>query len=120
MSHTKGKWEAHNKMTETESGLKIIPVYNFAPNTRPTGRCICAVSGHDPEAQANARLIAAAPALLAACKDLINANVYARRVSLRGEAPQGSVWGEARSCLDAAKLNAQTIIRKIEARVLTD
>ena len=69
MSHTKGKWEAHNKMTETESGLKIIPVYNFAPNTRPTGRCICAVSGHDPEAQANARLIAAAPALLAACKD---------------------------------------------------
>ncbi|KKK88926.1 hypothetical protein LCGC14_2738230, partial [marine sediment metagenome] len=37
-------------------------------------------------------------ALLAACKDLINANVYARRVSLRDEAPRGSVWGEARSC----------------------
>ena len=59
--HTKGKWEVHSKMTETESGLQIIPVYNFAPNTRPTGRCICAVSGHNLEAQDNAKLIAAAP-----------------------------------------------------------
>lgn len=54
--------------------------------------------------------------LLKACRDLINANAYARRVSLRDEAPRGSVWGEARSTLDAAKLKAQKVIHKIEAK----
>ena len=51
--------------------------------------------------------------LLAACRDLIEANEYARLVSFRlDESPRGSVWGGVRSRLDAAKLNAQNAIAK--------
>ena len=52
--------------------------------------------------------------LLAACKDLMDANEYARKVSLREESPRGMVWGEVRSRLDAAKLNAKAAITEAE------
>ena len=70
---TEGKWEVHDKMTETGSKLEIIPIYNCPKEGRmPNGtRCVCAVSGHDAEAYDNARLIAAAPELLEACKEAV-------------------------------------------------
>ena len=58
--------------------------------------------------------------LLAACKDLINANAYAKQVSLRDEPPRGSVWGGVRSSLASARINAQVIIRKIESKAACD
>lgn len=50
--------------------------------------------------------------LVEACKELIKANEYARCVSLRDEAPRGSVWGDARSHLDTTKLKAEIAIAK--------
>lgn len=54
--------------------------------------------------------------LLKVCKDLIKANEYARKVSLRNETPRGIVWGDARSQLDTTRLKAEIIIAKIEKK----
>ncbi len=124
MSHTKGELKTGNT---TDHNIMLVcgknGKYVCSVRVKQTGGGAIA-EAMESERIANAEHLALCwnshDDLLAACKDLINANVYARQVSLRDEAPRGSVWGEARSCLDAAKLNAQTIIRKIEARVLTD
>ena len=50
--------------------------------------------------------------LVEVCEGLIDANEYARKVSLRDESPRGIVWGDVRSRLDARKLKAQSAISK--------
>lgn len=59
MTHTKGKWETR----PTQSDLDIA--YDIENETEP----ICAVY-RKPEAQANAKLIAAAPELLEALTEI--------------------------------------------------
>lgn len=58
MSYTKGKWDWSEKEDMTH-GCSITV----------NGAVIATVDGTDEEMQANARLIAAAPALLDACKE---------------------------------------------------
>lgn len=48
--------------------------------------------------------------LLAACRELIEANKYARAVSLKHEAPRGSIWCEARLLLDTSRLAGEAAI----------
>ena len=45
--------------------------------------------------------------LVGACEKLIEANEYARAISLRNEAPRGTLWNETRSLLDTTKLKAR-------------
>ena len=59
------------------------------------------------------RVAEAAPDLLAACNDLIDANQHVKDLSLNRDEPhKGMIWGEARSILDAAKLKAKAAITK--------
>ena len=60
--HTKGEW-VYNKYTPCDYG-----VYS----TEGRGNDIALVRGSDDEAEANTKLIAAAPDLLNACIELIN------------------------------------------------
>ena len=50
--------------------------------------------------------------LLTACKRLIDANEYARNISLRKEPPRGGIWSDVRQHLDAARLKAEAAIKK--------
>lgn len=63
--HTPGPWEVMRKITETESGLEVIPIYGPPEGRQRDRRVVGTASFHDPVAEANARLIAAAPELLA-------------------------------------------------------
>jgi hypothetical protein len=54
---------------------------------------------HTPGEWANARLIAAAPDLLAACKAIVNA----RDVDLIGEAPWDTLFQQARAAIAKAE-----------------
>jgi len=113
MSHTKGELEVF----ANSFGQRIL--------VRAKGKGFnVAYCGDDydgfslQEQEANAERLALCwnshDRLLAACKDLIDANEYARKVSLREESPRGMVWGEVRSRLDAAKLNAKAAITEAE------
>ena len=69
MQHSKGPWEV-----QAPGRIFVVPARNFKP--------VCEVDavnrGHD-EAMANARLIAAAPCLLVACKrslEMLEARLY--------------------------------------------
>ncbi len=65
MEHTPGPWKCHSGMVwkadETEDGYPIARMERETPKTIPTER------------DANAHLIAAAPELLEACEDLLQA-----------------------------------------------
>jgi len=52
--------------------------------------------------------------LIEVVEALISANDYARHCSLRDEPPRGSIWGDVRSRLDAAKLKAEIILMKVK------
>ena len=52
---TPGPWRAGDPIIETESGLRIIPVYG--PHENGLLRCVCAVTGHDAVGIANAEYI---------------------------------------------------------------
>ena len=60
VSHTPGPWRQWRDMDPNEA-LQICAMETDF---------ICAISGENTNAQANARLIAAAPELLAACKSV--------------------------------------------------
>jgi hypothetical protein len=61
VEHTPGPWFVDRESPHAPLCIKPYP-----------GRVVCDVEGADPESIANARLIAAAPELLAACEGMCN------------------------------------------------
>lgn len=88
MEHTPGPWQA--KLDDYQKGA-----WNIGPNAGETVARITGRAGLIPQAEANARLIAAAP-------DLLNA-----LQSLAKTAPAGDLyshkWAQARAAITKAK-----------------
>ncbi len=69
-THTPGPWHT----IPANTGEKATDIL-ACPDGDPEGRLVCAVHDTaDTEGEANARLICAAPALLAACESLVAAH----------------------------------------------
>jgi len=66
MEHTEGKWIVKHDPFGT---------FDVEYRTKDGGGLIC-VCGTDEESKANAKLIAAAPKLLDACKEVFGASIY--------------------------------------------
>lgn len=77
--HTPGKWEVYNAEIDNNSRIEIktdeIISVGVKKNTHRVTVAFCGYE-RNPEAIANAKLIAAAPELLKVCADLLNAFVH--------------------------------------------
>lgn len=111
-AHTPGPWSLRKAWSEDEFELDVFPInqkceYPFIPGS------IARVDDSRDEAEANARLIAAAPDLLAALKGFLTAEM---RWETAVQTSDQSDIRDATDCLFDAKEVMRAAIAKAEGR----
>ncbi len=106
--HTPGPWQ--------RSKIGGLTIYGSSQANR--SKDVVAIIGSRAEASANARLIAAAPVLLAALKvalDVMTINEKVRSPEWDGEATEASAIGNARAAIaEAAGVPHTSAMRKLQ------
>ena len=108
MKHTPGPWSIKVVLDEVDQLERQVIAVPIPHSIGKHIAQICTWGGnHDPEANANAHLISAAPGLLEALKDLVRWDHGSSRDLRAGKSGERMLWGEVISQAQAAIDKAQ-------------